>query len=94
MTTIDTRYLRRAFDRKASEFRENDFFHRETRSRIQDRLPLFKIEPNTILDLGGGTGELAKDLQQKYSEAQIISVDASINMAVQAQACASQDKAF
>ena len=89
MTTIDTRYLRRAFDRKASEFGENDFFHRETRSRIQDRLPLFKIEPKTILDLGGGTGEMAQALRQTYPEAQIISLDSSIKMAAQAQACAS-----
>ena len=73
MKSKDIKYLRRAFDRKAKDFEDYDFFHGEVRSRIIDRLSLFKIKPSTIIDLGGGTGELSKELQKKYSEACIIS---------------------
>ncbi|MDG1462614.1 MAG: methyltransferase domain-containing protein [Gammaproteobacteria bacterium] len=85
MTLKDIRYLRRAFDRNADDFNENDFLHCEVRSRILERLPLFKIQPNTILDLGGGTGELGKELQKNFFNAQVISLDSSVNMATLAE---------
>jgi malonyl-CoA O-methyltransferase len=77
----DSLYQRRAFDRAAARYEERDFFHREIRGRMYERLQLFRIEPKVVLDLGAGTGSGSAELSTNYPEAKVVGLDSSFAMA-------------
>jgi len=83
-TNRDQRYQRRTFDKLAAAFSSHDFFHTEIRERLFDRLPLFRINPDVAVDLGGGTGEGLQLLRTAYPKARVFSIDSSAGMARQA----------
>jgi malonyl-CoA O-methyltransferase len=85
MPNRNQRYLQQAFSRKAASYSKADFLHAELRYRLLERLQLFTHQPETILVLGGGGGELAAALSQQYPAANCLSVDSSAGMTEQAQ---------
>jgi len=78
--SMDTNRIRRAFDRAASGFAQADFLHREIRARLLSRLPIIKIEPNWIIDLGAGTGTGAQSLTEIFPESRVMALDSSTGM--------------
>jgi malonyl-CoA O-methyltransferase len=61
-----------------------DFLRREVASRMFERLELVKTAPRRVLDAGCGTGPDIAQLQTMYPAAQVLGVDASPRMLLQA----------
>ncbi|MCP4830760.1 MAG: methyltransferase domain-containing protein [Gammaproteobacteria bacterium] len=80
MHELDQKLLRKACDQIAPAYNSNDFFCAETRARLLERLDLVSLTPNTILDLGAGTGLAVSPLQARFKDADIIKLDWSAAM--------------
>jgi len=72
---LDQNAIRRGFERAAAGFDEHAFLHREIRGRLLDRLQAVRIEADTVVDLGAGTGAAVPDLQRRFPGAAILPVD-------------------
>lgn len=68
--------LRRLFGSPA-RLADSQFLRREIARRMHERLPLVKIKPERVIDLGCGTGDDLPQLQEHYSDAQVLGLDAS-----------------
>ena len=84
MTKLDQKRVRRIFERAATTFDEADFFHAEIRGRLLERLKLFRITPQRIVDLGAKTGGGISALEHRFGDASVIAVDTSPAMLQQA----------
>jgi len=82
---VDARLVRRAFDRSAATFDASAAVHSEIRTRLLERLDVVRLQPQTILDLGAGTGHGSRALQERYSRALVVALDLSRQMLVQAR---------
>lgn len=80
MHELDESRLRRSCDRAADGYAEADFFCREVRGRLLERLTLITLQPATVVDLGGGTGESMDLLRALYPGAELINLDWSLAM--------------
>ncbi len=69
-----------AFDQAAPHYDEAALLQQEVGSRFIEQLPLFKIEPRRILDLGCGTGHITQALSSHYPRASITSLDLAVGM--------------
>lgn len=58
----------------------SQFLRREISARMQERLSLIKLAPQRILDAGCGEGRDLLPLQQRYPQAQLLGIDASVPM--------------
>ena len=65
MHELDQIQLRRANERIAPHYDEADFFCAEIRGRLFERLDYMSLQPQTILDLGAGTGAAAIELRNR-----------------------------
>ena len=77
---LDTRQVRRAFDRASATFDANAAVHSELRSRLLERLDVVRLQPNVVLDLGAGTGHATRALQNRYRDAYVVAADISLGM--------------
>jgi len=77
--------VRRAFDRCAPLYDESARVVEELGDRLLERLELLAIRPESVLDLGCGTGRLLPLLRRRYRRAQLVGVDVSDAMLVQAE---------
>lgn len=77
---IDKRRVRRAFDRAAADYDRVAVLQREVGTRLLERLDYIRLQPQTIADLGAGTGLLSKALAQRYKKARVVAVDLAPNM--------------
>jgi malonyl-CoA O-methyltransferase len=73
---IDLRRVRELFAAPA-RVAESNFLRREIAGRMQERLALVKIEPQRVLDAGCGEGADLSALQTRFTDAQLLGVDAS-----------------
>ncbi len=84
MTKLNQKRVHLALERAVTTFDEADFFYAETRSRLLERLELFRIKPQCIVDLGTGTGSGVSELKQRFDDANVIGIDAVLAMLQQA----------
>ena len=77
---INTRDMRRRFDRAARNFENADFVHRQAFTGLMDRMSPLVITPQKILDLGAGTGRSSRALQKAYPRGRVVSLDLSAGM--------------
>ena len=68
---------------------ENSLIQQEVANRLVDRIKYLKFEPLNILDIGSGTGYLAKKLQLCFPKAKFCCLDISENMSI---ICKSKNK--
>jgi malonyl-CoA O-methyltransferase len=80
MHYFDPRAVARTFDRASGTFERYSGAHSEIRTRLLERLDYVKIDPRTILDLGTGHGDVARELKTRYRKAQVVAVDISGQM--------------
>ena len=75
--SLNTRDLRRRFDRAAAGFDGADFVHAATREGLIARLEPLMIEAKTVLDLGCATGAAGPLLRDRFPRARVIALDLS-----------------
>ncbi len=77
---INKHQLRHAFERAAKTYDEVAVLQNEVCNRLLKRLDMVRLEPQTVLDVGTGTGRAVTDLQKRYRKARIIALDISLSM--------------
>lgn len=82
---LDKYRIRASFDNAAEHYDEVAVLQREVGERILDRLELIRIQPQTILDVGAGTGVLSQALNKRYKKARVISLDLAPRMLIAAR---------
>lgn len=81
----DKSKMAKSFAAAASQYDDVAVLQRQTSDELLDRLPLMKISPQVVLDLGTGTGRNLSLLQQRYPDARLIAMDIATGMLQQAQ---------
>ena len=80
--------------RASTTFDAADAVHTEARTRLLERLKLFRLAPTRVVDLGSATGKGTVELAKLYPQAQILAIDLSGPMTARAhRRCASLDTA-
>lgn len=77
---LDTPRVRAAFHRAAADYDAVALIQAEIRSRLLERLELFRIAPRRMLDAGCGTGHAARALLQRYRSAALVALDLAPGM--------------
>lgn len=77
---LDKRKTRLGFERAAATYDASAVLQREIGERLLERLDLIKMQPDTVFDLGCGTGFLTENLLKRYKKARIIGVDLAHGM--------------
>ena len=77
---IDKAWMRESFNHAAASYDEAAVLQREVVDRLLERMDYFTIAPQTILDLGSGTGYGSAQLRKKYPTANIVELDIAEHM--------------
>ena len=85
LTSLDMRAVREAFDRAATAYDQHAVLQHEVERRLLERVAYFDLEPQTVLDLGCGTGIGSRSLAKQFPSARVIGVDWSQAMLGQAK---------
>jgi malonyl-CoA O-methyltransferase len=82
-TIFDKQHVRNNFERAAESYDKAAVLQREVAGRLLERLDYVLIQPETVLDVGAGTGYVSQGLASRYKQASTIEMDLSVNMLVQ-----------
>jgi malonyl-CoA O-methyltransferase len=74
---LDTRRVRRSFDRAVATYDSAAVLHREVRDNLLQRLDLMALAPQVVVDAGTGTGHAARALIRRYPKSLVIAFDTS-----------------
>jgi len=77
---LDPAAIRASFDAAAGDYDAVAVIQAEVRRRLLERLELFRIRPERILDVGCGTGHGARALLQHYRRAGLVALDLAPGM--------------
>ena len=77
---LNTRHIRRRFERAAATFDDADFVHAATRDGLLSRLEPLLVETRTVIDLGAATGAANRALEKRFKGAKVIAVDFAHHM--------------
>lgn len=88
---IDKSAARRAFERAAASYDSAAVLQREIANRLLERLDYVRLQPETVLDLGCGTGHALDDLSRRYPGARMIALDFATAMLTRARARGSSE---
>ncbi len=80
MLRIDKHQARRSFARSADRYDEVAVLQREIGGRMLERLELVRLQPQTVLDVGAGTGFSTDGLLRRYPKARVIALDFALPM--------------
>ncbi len=72
--------VRDSFNKAADSYDRFAIVQQEVCRRLLERLEYIKIQPQTILDIGAGTGQGTQGLSDFYPDASLISMDLAENM--------------
>ncbi len=82
---LDPIVVRRAFGRAAATYDSAAVLQSEVRTRLLERLQLVRDAPQTILDLGAGTGFASRELKKRFRNSEVIALDFALPMLQQAR---------
>ena len=77
---LDKREVRRAFSKAATHYYAAAVMQREVCKRMLERLDYIKQKPDTLLDVGSGTGWGSRQLGERYPAAHIVALDIAMCM--------------
>jgi malonyl-CoA O-methyltransferase len=77
---LDRRAVAQAFDRASASYDAAAALQERVRNELLGRLDDFKLAPESILDLGAGTGHAARALKRRYPGAIVVAVDIAPGM--------------
>ena len=80
LTPLDKAALKRQFDRAATSYDSHAVLQREIESRLLERIAFQRADPEVILDLGCGTANATRELQARYPQSSVFSLDWSMPM--------------
>lgn len=83
---LNTRHIRRRFERVASTFDDADFVHAATRDGLLQRIEPLLIDAQTVIDLGCASGGASRQLCKRFPKSRLIAVDIARNMLHEARA--------
>ncbi len=72
---LDSKQVRRRFERAAAGFDAADFVHAVTREGLLARLQPLVVDASTVMDLGSASCSTTQALSKRFSRAHVISVD-------------------
>lgn len=72
---LDKKQVRLAFERAAVTYDRCAVLQREIGNRMLERLDLVTCSPQTIIDVGCGTGYCTRALRKRYRRARVLGVD-------------------
>jgi len=72
---VDKRKVRESFDRAAPRYDEIAELQRTVGDRLLAHLDPVRLQPDTVLDMGAGTGYCLPFLETRYPEARIVALD-------------------
>ena len=72
---LDRSAIRKNFDRASAAYDESAVLQSRVRQQLIERLDWIAFEPDSILDLGCGTGHAARTLGARWPKARVIAVD-------------------
>lgn len=81
---FDKSHVRRAFEQASGHYERFTALQRNIGEELLERLRLFRLQPQRVLDVGAGTGWLTGKLMAQYPRAQVHALDLSHGMLVQA----------
>lgn len=77
---IDKARARASFGRAAETYDAAAILQKQVREEMLSRLDLVKLNPQTILDAGCGTGLASHALQKRFTKSQVVSLDFALPM--------------
>ena len=77
---VDKKRVRQSFDRAVETYDEHAALQRLVVDQLIESLEIIRIAPQTILDVGAGTGYCARALERMYPRARTILLDISHSM--------------
>ena len=78
--TLDTRWVRRSFDRAAAGYDAAAVLQTAVRDALLERLRLTALAPRIVLDAGAGTGHASRALKDRYPRARVLALDSALGM--------------
>jgi len=82
---LDKQQMRGAFNRAAAHYDKAARLQREVAAQLLERLEVIRVQPQTILDIGCGTGYLCEALARRYRSARVFGLDIAEAMVRQAR---------
>jgi malonyl-CoA O-methyltransferase len=77
---LDTRYVRRSFDRAARTYDDAAVLQTQVCGNLLARLEWMVLAPRVVVDAGAGTGHASRALIRRYPKAWVIALDSSAHM--------------
>lgn len=78
--TIDKHWVRASFDKSAPDYEVTALLQKEVGRRMLERLDYIHLQPETVLDIGCGTGVGLQALMQRYRKALVLGMDFAMGM--------------
>ena len=86
LSSVDKAWVRRSFEAAAAGYDAAAVLQREICQRMSGRLEYIKLDPQTILDAGSGTGNAIPGLAERFPRARVVALDLALSMVRRAQA--------
>ena len=68
---LDKKAIKKFFNRAAKSYENAAILHEEVENRLLERLQYIRHRPETIVDIGCGTGRGVRGLQKAYPRARV-----------------------
>jgi len=81
---LDKQFVKKSFNRAAKSYDNAAILHKEVLNRLLQRLPYIRHQPQTIVDIGCGTGRGVSGLQKTYPGARVYALDIAHEMSLRA----------
>jgi malonyl-CoA O-methyltransferase len=82
---LDKQSVKKCFNRAAKSYDNDAILQEEVLKRLIERLQYIRHRPETIVDIGCGTGKGVRGLQKLYPRAQVCGADNAYQMLIQAR---------
>jgi len=77
---LNKKRISKDFSNAADTYDAAAIVQQEICDRALERLQMLKLEPNTIIDIGSGTGKSVRGLQAQFPESHVIASDVAVPM--------------